>query len=164
LVKAKKQTTKQAEKQKVAEEPMVTKVDREGSSHAESKTPPSKRKKTDTVVSKTKEKPSMVAKKDIRSASASSLGATQILEVITQPLPFNVLCPLGLDLTCLLLTMKDKKDEVMPVKASDAPISQRSIQKLSKKGPRMKSLMRTMYGTSSFEGGNKSPSLEPDAK
>jgi hypothetical protein len=58
-----------------------------------------------------------MAKRDIGSASASSLRATQILEVMTQHLPFNVLNPLGPDLTRILLTMKGNKDEDVSVNA-----------------------------------------------
>lgn len=47
------------------------------------KTPPSKRKKIDTVVNKAEGRPSKMSKKDFGSASTSSFGATQILEVMT---------------------------------------------------------------------------------
>jgi hypothetical protein len=39
---------------------------------------------------------------------ASSLGATEILEVMTRPFSFSTLSPLGSNLTSLLLIMKDK--------------------------------------------------------
>ena len=51
-------------------------------------------------------KPSKVAKEVAETTSASSIGVTEILEVMTRPLPFSMLSPLGLDLTILL--MKDK--------------------------------------------------------
>lgn len=73
----------EAKKQKLAKESKVTGVADKGSSHSESKTPPLKRNNMDTTASKTKERPSKVAKKDNGSASASSLGATQILVVMT---------------------------------------------------------------------------------
>jgi hypothetical protein len=105
-VEAKKQ--KVDKKLKMTKEPKVPKYTGERSRHSESKTPPSKRKRTYTIVSKTKGGPSKMAKKGIRSASTSSPGTTQILEVMTKLLPINTLSPLGLDLTNLLLTMKGK--------------------------------------------------------
>lgn len=97
-----KQTKKQAKRQnvieepkKVAIEPKVAEVDTEGPWHTKSKIPPWKG----------------------MSEVHPSLGVTQTLEVMTHPLPFNVLSPLGSDLTNLLLTMKSKKEE-MSAKAS----------------------------------------------
>jgi hypothetical protein len=54
------------------------------------------------------EKPSEFAKKNIETSSISSIGATKILEVMAQPLPFSTLSSLGSDLTSLLLMMKGK--------------------------------------------------------
>lgn len=96
----------------MAEEPKVARYDIEGSSHSESKTPPLKRKMQIHILVKQKRDLSKMAKRDIRSASTSSLGATQMLEIMTQPLPFNVRSPLGSDLTNLLLTMKGKKTKM----------------------------------------------------
>lgn len=44
------------------------------------------------------------------SASASWLGATQILEAMTKPLSITALCPLESNMTSLLSIMKDKKN------------------------------------------------------
>jgi hypothetical protein len=91
--KAKKQ--KLPKKLKVAEAVKVAKDSGEASSHSESRTSPMKRKKTN--ISKIKGIPLKMAKKDIGSASASSLRATQILEVMTQSLPFDTLSSLWSD-------------------------------------------------------------------
>jgi hypothetical protein len=68
--------------------PKVEKDNGEGSSDSESRTPHSKRKKTN--ISRTKGGSSKITK-DIGNVFVSSLGATQILEVITQHLPFDTL-------------------------------------------------------------------------
>jgi hypothetical protein len=64
-------------KSKVAKEPKAIGADGEVSSHLESKTPPLKMKTTNVI--KSEGKSLKMAKKDIGSVSASSLGATQIL-------------------------------------------------------------------------------------
>jgi hypothetical protein len=47
-------------------------------------------------------------KHSIETPSATSIGVTEILEVMTEPLPFTMLSPLGLELTSLL--QPHKKD------------------------------------------------------
>lgn len=64
----------------------------------------------------------------------------------------------------MLLTMKGKKNESTTYKALIAIMLQSSTQKLIKKDPQIKPLMRLVFGTLSFEEGNKSPSLEPNVE
>lgn len=118
--------------QKMAKRPKVVRVDKERSLHSKSRTPPSKRKGVDAPDSKG-EKPLKVAKKDIGSTSASSLGATQMLEVMTQPLTFTILSLMRSDLTSLLLTMKGKKNEEMTNKVLSVAAPQGPSRKLSNK-------------------------------
>jgi hypothetical protein len=117
------------EKSKVAKEPKAIGANGEVSSHLESKTPPLKRKTANFI--KSEGKSLKMAKKDIGSASASSLGVTQILEVRTQPLPFDTLSLLGSYLTSFLMTMKGKEGEGVPTMAL-AP--QTSPEKMPKQG------------------------------
>jgi hypothetical protein len=93
------------------------------------KNPPSKMKKMDTIISNAKERPSKMSRKDVLCALTSSLEATQVLELMTQPLPFDTLSPLGSDLTSLLLTMNVNEDKGVPAIASAPHIS---IKELSK--------------------------------
>lgn len=81
---------------------------------------------------------------------------------MTQSLPFTALSPLGSDLTSMLLTMKGKNEEEVVVKTL-APTAPRDMPP-SKKGMRIKSLIQTVFGTPSFEEGNKSPSLRLDVE
>lgn len=69
-----------------------------------------------------------------------------------------------LDLTSLILTMKGKNDDRATAKASTATVLEDTTPKLSKEGPRLKSLMRAIFGTPSSKEGNKSPSPGPKAK
>ena len=50
-----------------------------------------------------------LSKKVTETPSASSIGVIEILEIMTRPLPFRMLSPLGLVLTSIL--MKDKNVE-----------------------------------------------------
>jgi hypothetical protein len=92
------------QKTKVAMEMNITSGGDEGYSHLDTRTSPSlerkKRKVTDTEVEE---------RSSEGSASASSLGGTQILQVMAKPLSITPLSPLGLDLISLLLTVKDKR-------------------------------------------------------
>lgn len=72
------------------------------------------------------EKPSEFAKKNTETSSISSLGATKILEVMAQPLPFSTLSSLGSYLTSLLLTMMGKNTEEETTKASSNLIVEES--------------------------------------
>jgi hypothetical protein len=82
------------------------------------------------------------------SGPASSLGCTQILEVMTQPLPFATLGRLGSDLTSILITMKGKNDEGSTIDIS-APAP--PMDTMLKKEPRIEILMDTIFGPLSSE-------------
>jgi hypothetical protein len=66
------------------------------------------------------------------SASTLSLGCTQILEVMTQPLPFFTLGPLGSDVTSLLLIAKGvggeekEGDASMSAMVEESPVREKS--------------------------------------
>lgn len=66
--------SEKAKKQKMARKPKVAEADDEGSSHLETKIPTSKRKQTDAPADKSEERPLNATKRDIGSASTSSLG------------------------------------------------------------------------------------------
>lgn len=90
----------------------LTTSDNEGSYPLETRTTPSSKGKKRNFVAREEVNPRRENKNekernDSGGALASSLGATQILEVMTKHLSISALSPLGLDLTSLLLTMKD---------------------------------------------------------
>jgi hypothetical protein len=60
--------------------------------------------------------------------------------------------------------MKGKKNEATTYKALTATTLQSSTKILIKKDPQIKLLMRPVFGTLSFEEGNKSPSLEQNVE
>jgi hypothetical protein len=86
----------------------VGKRDTEEDSHS-NKSTPLKRKKVEVVEVRVEK----VARKEQgkESVSTSSLGCMQLIEVMTQSLPFATLSPVGSDLTSMLLTMKGKNDD-----------------------------------------------------
>jgi hypothetical protein len=104
------------------------------------------RKKAKTTEAKVKK---MIVQEQGRgSASTSSLGCTQILEVITQSLPFSTLSPLGSELTNLLLTAKGTSEEGH---ASTPMMIERSIVK--EKSPHIESFAYAIFGPSSPKDG-----------
>jgi hypothetical protein len=90
--------------------------DNEGSSHLDTRTTPfSKGKKRKYALMEDEENPTRGSKNEKErryrdSASASWLGATQILEAMTKPLSITALSPLESNMTSLLSIMKDKKN------------------------------------------------------
>jgi hypothetical protein len=57
--------------------------------------------------------PKQVLETPSASSIGSSIGATEILEVMTHPFPFTMISPLGSDLTSLLQTKdKDAKEGI----------------------------------------------------
>lgn len=81
-------------------------------------------------------------------ASTSSLGCTQILEVMTRSLPFSTLSPLGSRLTSLLLTAKGTSKEghaSAPTMIERSPVREKS--------PWIEYLADLIFGPSSLLGG-----------
>jgi hypothetical protein len=60
------------------------------------------KKQKSTMLATTEAKVQDVPEKTISTSSSSSVGVTEILKVMTEPFPFAMLIPLGLDLTRLL--------------------------------------------------------------
>lgn len=78
------------------------------------------------------------------STSTSSLGYSRTLKVLTQPLPFSTISPLGPKLTSLLLTAKDtgkKGDALAPIMAKEFPTREKS--------PGIEYLVDAIFGASS---------------
>jgi hypothetical protein len=80
-------------------------------------------------------------------AFTSSLGCTQILEVMTRSLPFSTLSPLGSRLTSLLLTAKGtgKGHASTPTMIERSPVREKS--------PWIEYLANVIFGPSSLLGG-----------
>lgn len=91
-------------------------------------------------------KSSELLKKNIETQSALSLGATEILEVMTQPLHFSALSPLGSDLTSLLMTMKGKNVEEETTKASLDMIVEESTRTRTEDVPQKKRRIKIVMG------------------
>lgn len=107
-------------------------------------------------------------RKDGGSALASSLGATQILQIMMKPSFVTTLSSLGSDLTSLLLVMKDKNNEEGVVNEVSDVVTPKDIIKeapprLCVKGLRMQYLIEAIFRTPS-EWGSKSPSQKQDIK
>jgi hypothetical protein len=67
------------------------------------------------------EEKSSPPKRSVKTLSASSIGVTEILEVMTKPLPYAILSPLGLELTSLLQPKKKDAREVAEAETGKAP-------------------------------------------
>jgi hypothetical protein len=136
---------------KLTKKPKVDKTDEGESSHLEAKIR-SKKQKIEAPICGSN-KPSEVTRKNNECTSASSLEAMEIIEVMTQSLPFSMLIPLGPELTSLLLTMKGKSADEESDKASSvaAPteMAKEQVENISQKGCHMKMIMRAIFKTPS---------------
>jgi hypothetical protein len=82
---------------------------------------PSVPKKQKTAESnRVEEEKSSLSKHTIETPSASSIGVTKILEVMTGPMPFAMLSPLGSELTILLQPKEKGAREVTEAKSFGA--------------------------------------------
>jgi hypothetical protein len=108
----KRQAMRSIEKDKKKKLPKRPKISR-GTEISKLKPKPLVLKKQKTMGSDhAKEEKSASPKHTVETPSTSSIGATEILEVMTEPLPFAMLSPLGSELT-ILLQPKEKPKGVL---------------------------------------------------
>jgi hypothetical protein len=117
-------------------------VDEGESSQPGTKSPAPKKQKPSKpyrVIKKTPKLP----KHAPETPSASSIGITKILEVMTHPLPFTMLSPLGSYLTSLLQTRKNKNaEEGTGVPSKD--VVEETTKTCDDQAPRKKRCIKTM--------------------
>lgn len=91
---------------------------------------------------------------------ASSIDVTEILEVMTEPLPFALLSPLGSELTSLLQSRERSTKKVADEETKKGPSRSGDIQKRR----RMMTVMRDVHETP-LEGARKriAPSTADEA-
>jgi hypothetical protein len=85
---------------------------------------PSVSKKQKVVESsRDKEEKSSLPKRSVETPSATSIGVTEILEVMIELLPFAILSPLGLELTSLLQPKKKDASETAEAETGKGPLA-----------------------------------------
>jgi hypothetical protein len=117
----KRQAMRSIEKDKNKKLPKISKVS--GETEIPKMIPkPSVSKKRKTVESNhSEEEKSSPPKHTVETPSTSSIGVTEILEVVTEPLPFAKLSPLGSELTSLLQSKEKDAREVVKAKSERDP-------------------------------------------
>jgi hypothetical protein len=137
------------------------------SSHSGPKSPPSKKQKV-TKPNRAGKKPSTLPKKVTETPSTSSIGVTEILEVMTRPLPFSTLSPLGSDPCSLLLTMKDKNAEGVAAQGpSEVAIEESTkarVESAPQKKCRIKIVMKAICKTPPAEAKKKASIAEENVE
>lgn len=109
-------------KKKIPKRPKVS----GGTKISKLKPKPSKLKKQKTVgSSRAKEEESALPKHITKTPSTSSIGITEILEVITEPFPFAMLSPLGSELTSLLHPKEKSARKVNEAETGKGPLAPR---------------------------------------
>jgi hypothetical protein len=78
-------------------------------------------------------------------SSSSSIGVTEILKVMTEPFPFAMLSPLGLDLTSLLQSKEKGVEKGAKEKKKTASATERN--ECGQKKRRMMDVMRAIHKT-----------------
>jgi hypothetical protein len=86
----------------------------------------SKKQKT-TESNRSEEEKSSPPKHTVETSLAFSIGVIEILEVITEPLPFAMLSPLGSELTSLLQPKKNGAREVVDAEIEKGPSAPRGM-------------------------------------
>jgi hypothetical protein len=107
---------------------------------------PSASKKRKIIPSgREEEEKSSPLKHSAETPSTTSIGMTEILEVMTEPLPFPILSPLGLELTSLLQPKKKDARETAEVEAVKEPSAHSGGNAQKKR--RMMNVMRVVLDT-----------------